>query len=955
MSDQETNVTEGVADIASNAGKEMEDGAHVPKLKNVRKGKLGQLTKRKKIIIELMEDVTGIQEVKENLQKYTQLLAEFKSVHRDYQGQLSEDEANKDECEWFQPKMAEIDHFLSHVSEWLIGASRTTKPEPEEEEKEEEVEVTEKDSISQFSHGSRGSRTSSVASARVVVEAERAGLEAKAAALKEMHELEELESALQKEMRTLKQKREALELKTQLAVSSSKLAVLKSAEQQGAVLSSPTVEPVGEERPRGPTFTQAPVTQVKPSDETLQSEGKDQMNAYLAEMSMKSDTAESEFLSLDKVAQALSMMQTPSVRPKDGVHFQSVLVGEGESLSIKKTTSSPLDSLRKSDPSKSTRTSTSSQLVAPPRHDVSDGLANILQRQNDITSILVKQQQQSKLPQREVPVFSGDVMLYRPFIRAFEHMIELKTDNSADRLYFLDQYTSGHPRDLVRSCLHMSSDTGYEKAKALLQEHYGDEFKICSAYLKKALEWPVIKIEDAKALQAFVLFLRSCCNAMQEMKYSQEINLSSSLKVLIMKLPYKFRERWRSFVCEFQDKQKNRPEFSDLVTFLEKQVRVITDPVYGDIQDRPTRVTGKLTNTSKPYKSTGATFISGATNVSASSPQHSSHSKSNAMQAPCPMCSSNHTLDCCDALMKKRHRAKIDFLKEKGICFGCLHQGHLSKHCKQKLTCTVCSKQHPSVLHIDTKQRPQQQRSDTSEDVHPVDAQPKECGHIGAGTGAGNVLSVLPVKVKAGRGEKVITAYAFIDPGSSATFCTERLMSQLNVKGRKTNILLQTMSHETSVPTYVISGLEISGLKENNFIPLPDVFTQREMPVTSENIPTKQDLARWPYLEKVNIPVIDSRIELLIGTNASKIIEPWEVINSQGEGPFALKTLVGWCVCGPLRHGKSAIDGDRQSAAVNRISVANLEKLLISQYNQDFNEKAADEKREHSIEDKKVP
>ena len=123
MSDQETNVTEGVADIASNAGKEMEDGAHVPKLKNVRKGKLGQLTKRKKIIIELMEDVTGIQEVKENLQKYTQLLAEFKSVHRDYQGQLSEDEANKDECEWFQPKMAEIDHFLSHVSEWLIGAS----------------------------------------------------------------------------------------------------------------------------------------------------------------------------------------------------------------------------------------------------------------------------------------------------------------------------------------------------------------------------------------------------------------------------------------------------------------------------------------------------------------------------------------------------------------------------------------------------------------------------------------------------------------------------------------------------------------------------------------------------------------------------------------------------------------------------------------------------------------
>lgn len=71
---------------------------------------------------------------------------------------------------------------------------------------------------------------------------------------------------------------------------------------------------------------------------------------------------------------------------------------------------------------------------------------------------------------------------------------------------------------------------------------------------------------------------------------------------------------------------------------------------------------------------------------------------------------------------------------------------------------------------------------------------PKACGHLWASTGAGNVLSVVPVKVKAGKGHKVIETYAFIDPGSTDTFCTERLMSQLNLKGRKSNILLKTMS-----------------------------------------------------------------------------------------------------------------------------------------------------------------
>ena len=149
------------------------------------------------------------------------------------------------------------------------------------------------------------------------------------------------------------------------------------------------------------------------------------------------------------------------------------------------------------------------------------------------------------------------------------------------------------------------------------------------------------------------------------------------------------------------------------------------------------------------------------------------------------------------------------------------------------------------------------------------------------------------------------------------------------------------MSSEKRVPTYVVSGLEISRLDGDSFTQLTD------------NIPSKQDLARWPYLQKVNIPEIDANIELLIGTNASKIMEPWEIINSQGEGPYAVKTLVGWVVNGPLRGSKSSIDNDCQSATVNRISIANLETLLVNQYNHDFNEKASEEKREHSIEDKR--
>lgn len=54
----------------------------------------------------------------------------------------------------------------------------------------------------------------------------------------------------------------------------------------------------------------------KSPDGNLPSDGKDAMNAYFSKMSMKSDASEREFLSLDEVYKALSMVQTPKYSPQ---------------------------------------------------------------------------------------------------------------------------------------------------------------------------------------------------------------------------------------------------------------------------------------------------------------------------------------------------------------------------------------------------------------------------------------------------------------------------------------------------------------------------------------------------------------------------------------------------------------------------------------------------------------
>ena len=65
-------------------------------------------------------------------------------------------------------------------------------------------------------------------------------------------------------------------------------------------------------------------------------------------------------------------------------------------------------------------------------------------------------------------------------------------------------------------------------------------------------------------------------------------------------------------------------------------------------------------------------------------------------------------------------------------------------------------------------------------------------------------------------------------------------------------------------------------------------------------------------------------------------MEPWQVINSQGNGPYAVKTILGWVVNGPLN---SAMEESGTSVSVNRIAMDNLRELLVRQYNQDFPEK----------------
>ena len=111
---------------------------------------------------------------------------------------------------------------------------------------------------------------------------------------------------------------------------------------------------------------------------------------------------------------------------------------------------------------------------------------------------------------------------------------------------------------------------------------------------------------------------------------------------------------------------------------------------------------------------------------------------------------------------------------------------------------------YPSVLHIRQKEIAPQKDTEHERSSESCTTS-STCGHTGAGHLNG-ILSLFSVQVKSSKGNKVIGTYAFLDPRSTGTFCSENLLYKLNTQEWKAKIHLRTMGQDRIVSS---SGMSL--------------------------------------------------------------------------------------------------------------------------------------------------
>ena len=182
-------------------------------------------------------------------------------------------------------------------------------------------------------------------------------------------------------------------------------------------------------------------------------------------------------------------------------------------------------------------------------------------------------------------------------------------------------------------------------------------------------------------------------------------------------------------------------------------------------------------------------------------------------------------------------------------------------------------------------------------------------------------MCVVPVKVRSKISNTEVRTWAMLDNCSQGSFVKKNLLEELKVEGKSTTVTVKTLNGDCKHSSLAVDDLEVANIegKQVDWITLPRMFSQDDLPVASVEIATPENIQQWKYLHRIVPEMRMDRnvdVKLLIGANCLKALEPEEVISSQGDVPYAFKTKPGWCVDGTISDGSY-----QNKSHCNRITV----------------------------------
>ena len=135
------------------------------------------------------------------------------------------------------------------------------------------------------------------------------------------------------------------------------------------------------------------------------------------------------------------------------------------------------------------------------------------------------------------------------------------------------------------------------------------------------------------------------------------------------------------------------------------------------------------------------------------------------------------------------------------------------------------------------------------------------------------------------------------------------MLEELKVEGKSRTVTIKTLNGDWKHSSLAVDDLEVANIegKQADWITLSRMFSQDDLPVASDEIVTPETTQKCKYLHRITPEMkIDRHLDVkqLIGANCLKVMEPQEVISSQGDSPYVFKMKLGRFLVGPISDGR---------------------------------------------------
>lgn len=144
--------------------------------------------------------------------------------------------------------------------------------------------------------------------------------------------------------------------------------------------------------------------------------------------------------------------------------------------------------------------------------------------------------------------------------------------------------------------------------------------------------------------------------------------------------------KWNNVATEIRERTGKYTSFSDLVKFTSREADKAVDPISSLQAVRGTH--------EKPMNVTIKKRIAGTYTIVTGTQSKEEQDKSLK-----PETSNTHTTHNCHSFIAKTPSYRREFVKGKGLCFGCLNNSYMPKGCPYRSNCKICNGRHPTCLH----------------------------------------------------------------------------------------------------------------------------------------------------------------------------------------------------------------------------------------------------------------